>query len=884
MEGMVTVVILLLIGVVIGAALGWVAFVKVSKLQSRVGQIENQLKQKFEARASTSPLRQSESSSMTSAALSTTPAPTISEPAPDSDQDKEKEEPILEYPTSQPLDIPPPESPLKPSNYQPERAKPSGYMDAFTEQLRELWMVWLGGLCVALAGIFLVRYSIEAGLLGPTARIVLAIITGIGLHALAEWLRRNLAAHPSFAALAGGASITLYAAFLAALDLYHLISPLVAFFAMAAVALATISLAILHGPLLAIIGILGGYAVPILVSDGSGSIVIAMVYALIISYAALLLMTRIYRPWLWQGMVFGAMCWWLISLMEGDADNFRGIYLAILAYGLLAIPKFDFLLRRRTDSNLPLGSLIAILVACALSLLGEGLEPLSLMRWLPLTLIVLWVATQQSQLSKLPWCMLALQAGALILLSFGIDSPSDYLYKIDIDPPSNSTILIFAAVMASVYSGAAYLAVRAGQKSALWYSLGFLSPILWLAYCYLQITDMSTSLSWGGISLLIGLGYLILAGSEKVRSEPDALIWLTFSGHAAIALALVISLRDASLTLGIAAQLVSLTWLIKRFEITELDWLVKLVLTAIIVRLTLNPWIATYSADTHWSLWTYGGSTLLTALACYQIKTNQVLRGWLEAASIHLFILTVAMETRYWLYDGAIFSGNYDLVEAAINTNLWGALSLCYLYRAQFAESLQKWYLAMANVLLGITIINYLISLTGLNPWFGADPISSTPIFNILIPAYGLPVILALLFMKYHQRRLLYYSAWMAGFGGFAFVTMEIRHLWQGSLNSYSPASSGELYTYSIVWLVAAVVLVLGSTAKNKPNLYKASMGFLGLVIAKIFLIDMSDLEGLLRVASFMGLGLTLLGLAFLHKRLDGDLELQEEGAQKKRL
>ena len=39
-------------------------------------------------------------------------------------------------------------------------------------------------------------------------------------------------------------------------------------------------------------------------------------------------------------------------------------------------------------------------------------------------------------------------------------------------------------------------------------------------------------------------------------------------------------------------------------------------------------------------------------------------------------------------------------------------------------------------------------------------------------------------------------------------------------------------------------------------------------VIAKIFLIDMSGLQGLWRVASFMGLGLSLLGLAWLHQRM----------------
>jgi uncharacterized membrane protein len=45
-------------------------------------------------------------------------------------------------------------------------------------------------------------------------------------------------------------------------------------------------------------------------------------------------------------------------------------------------------------------------------------------------------------------------------------------------------------------------------------------------------------------------------------------------------------------------------------------------------------------------------------------------------------------------------------------------------------------------------------------------------------------------------------------------------------------------------------------------------MGLLVIVIGKAFLFDMADLEGLLRAVSFMGLGLALLGLAYLHQRI----------------
>jgi uncharacterized membrane protein len=44
-------------------------------------------------------------------------------------------------------------------------------------------------------------------------------------------------------------------------------------------------------------------------------------------------------------------------------------------------------------------------------------------------------------------------------------------------------------------------------------------------------------------------------------------------------------------------------------------------------------------------------------------------------------------------------------------------------------------------------------------------------------------------------------------------------------------------------------------------------MGLLLVVVAKLFLADMAGLEGLWRVASFMGLGLSLLALAYLYQK-----------------
>ena len=55
----------------------------------------------------------------------------------------------------------------------------------FEEQLGTRWAVWIGGLALALGGVFLVRYSIEQGLLGPGARVA-----GRALRACADRGRR----------------------------------------------------------------------------------------------------------------------------------------------------------------------------------------------------------------------------------------------------------------------------------------------------------------------------------------------------------------------------------------------------------------------------------------------------------------------------------------------------------------------------------------------------------------------------------------------------------------------------------------------------------------------------------------------------------------------
>src|SRR5260370_22721110 len=59
------------------------------------------------------------------------------------------------------------------------------------ERIGTRWVVWVGGLTLALGGFFMVRYSIDAGLLGPGVRTLLGGAFAIVLLASGEWTRRR---------------------------------------------------------------------------------------------------------------------------------------------------------------------------------------------------------------------------------------------------------------------------------------------------------------------------------------------------------------------------------------------------------------------------------------------------------------------------------------------------------------------------------------------------------------------------------------------------------------------------------------------------------------------------------------------------------------------
>ena len=83
-------------------------------------------------------------------------------------------------------------------------------------------------------------------------------------------------------------------------------------------------------------------------------------------------------------------------------------------------------------------------------------------------------------------------------------------------------------------------------------------------------------------------------------------------------------------------------------------------------------------------------------------------------------------------------------------------------------------------------------------------------------------------------------------------------------------AGAGETYSYSAAWLVAGLALLAAGLRLDRQGLRAASGILVLLTVLKVFLFDMAELEGVLRAASFMGLGVCLIGIGLFYQRVLG--------------
>jgi uncharacterized membrane protein len=176
-------------------------------------------------------------------------------------------------------------------------------------------------------------------------------------------------------------------------------------------------------------------------------------------------------------------------------------------------------------------------------------------------------------------------------------------------------------------------------------------------------------------------------------------------------------------------------------------------------------------------------------------------------------------------------------------------------------------------VLIGLGVAGvFLGQLLVLNPVLTYEYIGGWPIIDMLLLGYlGPAVLLALIASDLGAAPRLSWLKPAAGIGAlvlaFAWVTTETKHLFQGPRLMLWHRSDGEYYAYSVAWLIFAFLLLAGGLLRQRPGLRYGALAVLLTTVFKVFISDMAGLQGLYRVASFLGLGLSLVAIGWIYQR-----------------
>jgi hypothetical protein len=127
---------------------------------------------------------------------------------------------------------------------------------------------YIAGIALLVAAVFFLRYSIDNGWLSPAVRMTIGVLVGTGLLGLCETRRARAYAITAQSLTAAGIA-TLFTTFYAATAIWHLLPGWAAFMLMALVTAVAVALSIRRDAIvIALLGLVGGFATPILLSTG----------------------------------------------------------------------------------------------------------------------------------------------------------------------------------------------------------------------------------------------------------------------------------------------------------------------------------------------------------------------------------------------------------------------------------------------------------------------------------------------------------------------------------------------------------------------------------------------------------------------------------------
>ena len=208
----------------------------------------------------------------------------------------------------------------------------------------------LGGIVLALAALYFVRYSIDQGWLSPVVRVALLFLSGVVSLGFGEHLRRKEHVFPANS-LQGAGLVMLYAATWAARNLYDLIGSGLSFGLFALITVAGGLLAVRHASMvIAVLGLLGGFATPLMIASDEPSTLGLFGYLLLLNVGISAVSRRAQWPILSALSLIGTVLYqaaWVFGAME------ERLGIGVLILGVFAVFFLVTALTSKSEDDAP---------------------------------------------------------------------------------------------------------------------------------------------------------------------------------------------------------------------------------------------------------------------------------------------------------------------------------------------------------------------------------------------------------------------------------------------------------------------------------------------------------------------------------------------------
>ena len=842
------------------------------------------------------------------------PAPKPLESLPDAAAEPPKEPPKIAEPPAEPVpeaippEIPEPVQPQVGADAQPPGDTPPPAprrpdFGDFEKRFGTQWVVWVGGIALALGGIFLVRYSIEAGLFGPGLRILFGAILALVLVGLGELARRReiisgldkipTAAHiPSILTAAG--TTCAYADVWAAHALYNFLSPAAAFILLGLVALATLAAALRHGPALGGLGLIGAYVTPLLVGSQEPSYWALYVYLTVVTAAAYAL-ARI-RMWRWLAItaVVASILWMFVGIGDpGHGSLSAHAFYAAAGFSLAAYFIVAGFFKGppaepgRIDP-VSCGVLAGYLFGAFMLTMATAHAPLAMATLFALTAAAVAIAWRtEAALLAVP---VAAAFAVLLIGHWALDwwfvqivpRGGPWSNVVDLKLTGISLHVTFAAATAALFAAAGYLAQGRSEQPAfsmLWAMVAVATAVVMLIAVYYRVTQFDRSFGFAGLALLLAAA-AAFATEQLWKHEPrpgtsEAGAIFATGAVAGLALMLTFALEKGWLTVALALMVPGIAWIADQRPLPMLRKLCGLVVVLVMVRVLWDPRIVGDDVGStpilNWLLWGYGVPAVSFWIAGRLLRRrgDDLSSRSVESAAITFTALTAFLEIRHLMNDGDIYRPGVRLGELGlqVSTGLAMVIGMEHV-RARVDSIVHDWG---ARIFAALAFMGIVTLLFPQNPVVTGQPVGGM-FFNYVLLGYGMQAVLLGVLARIikSSRPQLYYimAAVTSIVMMLVYLTLEVRTLFQGAVLRGGAMTDAEDYTYSAVWLAFGVALLIAGIVLKSQPARLASAAVVILTIAKVFLHDLAGVQGIFRALSFIGLGLVLMGIGWLYQRL----------------